>query len=113
MILDLGLSQILPMIDEETGAEPRAISASIADPYILLIRDDSSAVVAALNKDTELEEMDRDDKTLISTKWLTGCLYTDSQGFFSEANKGQKSRASNTVMFLLSGTGSLYVSQTS
>lgn len=100
------------MIDEETGAEPRVISASIADPYLLLIRDDSSAVVAALNKDNELEELDRGDKTLVSTKWLTGCLYTDSQGVFSKVDSNQGKESENVMMFLLSATGSFYVGQT-
>ncbi|TPX19066.1 uncharacterized protein E0L32_011227 [Thyridium curvatum] len=106
---DFGLAQILPMIDEETGAEPRVISASIADPYLLLIRDDSSAVVAALNKDNELEELDRGDKILVSTKWLTGCLYTDSQGVFSKVDSNQGKESENVMMFLLSATGSFYV----
>jgi len=101
------------MIDEETGAEPRVISARIADPYILLVRDDSSAVVAYMNKDHELEELDREDKTLVTTKWLTGCLYSDKSGVFapSEGTSGAKSKET-VLAFLLSAAGTFYVSST-
>ena len=99
------------MMDEETGAEPRAISASIVDPYILVIRDDSSAIVAYMNKDHELEELDREDKTLVTTKWLTGCLYLDQSGTFAAERTPNDKKSSETVyMFLLSGTGTFYVS---
>ncbi|KAJ9151821.1 Protein cft1 [Pleurostoma richardsiae] len=107
---DLGLDQILPMLDEETGAEPRVISASISDPYLLLIRDDSSTFIAQMNKHDELEELEKEDDKLLSTKWLTGCLYADIHGVFDEAqtDKGIKS-GENIIMFLLSSSGALYV----
>jgi len=99
------------MIDEATGAEPRVISASIADPYVLLIRDDSSAVVVYMNKDHELEELEREDKTLVTTKWLTGRLYLDKSGVFAVGDATSDSKTTETVLaFLLSGTGTFYVS---
>ncbi len=99
------------MLDEETGAEPRAVSASIADPFLLIIRDDSSAFVAQIDSSNELEELDKDDQTLTATKWLTGCLYSDTSGVFAEevAGKGVKP-AQSILMFLLSASGALYVS---
>ncbi|KAH6692672.1 CPSF A subunit region-domain-containing protein [Plectosphaerella plurivora] len=107
---DLGLSQILPMLDEETGAEPRVISASIADPYLLLVREDSSILVAAIDKNNELEEVDKVDETLTSVKWLSGCLYKDTHGVFSplQTDKGSTD-AEDVFMFLLSATGALYI----
>ncbi|KAG6368515.1 hypothetical protein INS49_002725 [Diaporthe citri] len=69
---DLGLAMILPMEDEETGAEPRVLSASICDPYLLLIRDDSSALVAEMSSDDELEELEKPEGKLRSTKWVSG-----------------------------------------
>lgn len=105
---DLGLDMILPMQDEETGAEPRVLSASICDPYLLLIRDDSSAFVAHMNSDDELEEVDRTDSALPSTKWVSGCLYDDTTGAFGQAPKEPGDR--KIVMFLLSSTGALHVS---
>jgi cleavage and polyadenylation specificity factor subunit 1 len=112
-VLDFGLSQIVPMLDEETGAEPRAVSASIADPFLLILRDDSSVFVAQMDSSNELEELDRDDATLTTTKWLTGCLYADPSGVFAEevAGKGVKP-AQSILMFLLSASGALHVSAT-
>lgn len=99
---------ILPMEDEETGAEPRVLSASICDPYLLLIRDDSSAFIAEMNSDDELEEIEKVDSILGATKWVSGCLYADTTGEFCE---GQLEKGSSKIfMFLLSVTGSLQVS---
>lgn len=111
MVSDLGLSQILPMLDEETGAEPRVISASIADPYLLLVRDDSSAFIAQMDNNNELEEIEKTDSLLASTKWLAGCLYADKSYIFSEApSKSAVGSGASVIMFLLSTTGALCVS---
>ncbi|KAK4458789.1 protein cft1 [Cladorrhinum samala] len=107
---DLGLSQIVPMLDEETGAEPRAISASIADPYLLIIRDDSSAFIAEMDKDNELEEVEKSDPSLTATKWLAGCLYSDANGLFAAEMADKKSKpAKDVLLFLLSASGALYI----
>lgn len=102
------------MLDEETGAEPRVDYASIADPFILLVRDDASVFIAKIFKNLELEELEREDSALTSTKWATGCLYEDRSGMFSGAqtDKGSKP-GENIVMFLLSKTGALHVSDIS
>ncbi|KXX80155.1 Protein cft1 [Madurella mycetomatis] len=107
---DFGLSQIVPMLDEDTGAEPRAVSASIADPFILIIRDDSSAFIAKIDNSNELEELRKEDQTLATTKWLTGCLYTDTNAIFAEeaAGKGVKP-AQSILMFLLNANGALHI----
>lgn len=98
------------MLDEETGAEPRAVSASIIDPYLLIIRDDSSIFLAEIDSNNEIEEMERTDNTLLSTKWLTGCLYADTRGIFQPSVGEKGSETSQTVMmFLLSSTGALHV----
>ena len=99
------------MYDEDTGAEPKIISASFADPFVLLIRDDASIFVAQCDDDNELEEVERVDDALLSTKWLAGCLYWDSMGYFatSQSDKGIKV-GENVMMFLLSANGALYVS---
>ena len=98
------------MLDDETGAEPRVLSASIADPFLLLIRDDSSVFIAQIDSSNELEELEKTDKVLLSTKWVSGCLYTDKAGTFSEqpTDKGAKP-GENILMFLLSATGALHV----
>jgi cleavage and polyadenylation specificity factor subunit 1 len=98
------------MLDEETNTEPRVVSASIADPYLLLIRDDSSVFVAQIDDSNELEEVERTSETFISTKWLTGCLYTDTRGVFAQAqnDKGMEVRDS-IFMFLVNTAGALHV----
>ncbi|KAI1193251.1 CPSF A subunit region-domain-containing protein [Nemania serpens] len=107
---DFGLSQIVPMLDEETGAEPRIEYASIADPYILLIRDDASIFIAKMDNNQELEELEKDDTALTSKKWITGCLYEDQFGVFLRAPSDKGTKAGDHIlMFLLSKTGALYV----
>ena len=102
------------MEDEDTGAEPNNVSASIADPYLLLIRDDASIYVAVCDASLDLEEVERVDDILLSTKWLTGCLYADTTGAFAsvQSDKGQKA-GDSIMMFLLSAGGALYVSLSS
>lgn len=98
---------ILPMQDEETGAEPRVLHASICDPYLLLIRDDASVFIAQMNADDELEEVEKPEGVVTSTKWISGCLYVDTTGVFS--HKKAENGSKGIFMFLLSNTGGLQV----
>lgn len=97
------------MFDDDTGAEPSIISASFADPFLLLLRDDSSIFVAQCDDNNELEEVEKEDEALSSTQWITGCLYSDSTGIFA-IDKEQKPPGENCFMFLLSAAGALHVS---
>jgi len=104
------------MLDEESGTEPRVLSASIADPYLLLIRDDSSCFILVAKPDSdmeyELEELEKTDVTLNTTKWVTGCLYTDHNGVFSDGSAGKSGKpgqGDNILMFLLCAEGALHV----
>lgn len=99
------------MLDEETGAEPRAVSASIVDPYLLIIRDDGSVFLAQIDNNNEIEEMEKTDSSLTSTKWVAGCLYKDTKGIFQSSYSDSTKQASEAVMmFLLNSTGALHVS---
>jgi cleavage and polyadenylation specificity factor subunit 1 len=98
------------MLDEETGAEPRVTSASIADPYLLLIRDDSSLMLAQIDSNNELEEVEKMDATLQNTKWHSGCLYADTKGTFQPSAGDKGAETEKIMMFLLSSTGALHVS---
>lgn len=99
------------MADEETGAEPKIVSASIADPFLLLCRDDASIFVARCDESNDLEELEREDDTLLSTQWLTGCLYTDNNNVFAPPTADKRRKfGENIMMFLLSTGGALYVS---
>ncbi|CEJ85152.1 hypothetical protein VHEMI03686 [[Torrubiella] hemipterigena] len=107
---DLAVSQILEMEDEATGAEPRAVSASIVDLYILVIRDDGSVFVAKINPshDYELEELKKPVAESDTTKWKAGCLYIDSKRLFSQPATSADEEVP-VVMFLLSSAGSLHI----
>lgn len=99
------------MFDDDTGAEPKIVSASFADPFLLLVRDDASIFVAQCDDSNELEEVEREDDSLLTTKWLTGCLYTDTTHAFTtvQSDRGSK-HGENVMMFLLSAGGALHVS---
>ena len=103
------------MSDELTGAEPKVISASFANPYILLIRDDASVFLLKCDESGDLEEVERSD-SLLATRWLSGGLYQDRNSRFGPRymngpNKGGREPA-NLMMFLLSADGGLQVSLT-
>ncbi|SPO02260.1 related to pre-mRNA 3`-end processing factor CF II [Cephalotrichum gorgonifer] len=104
---DLGLSQIVPMLDEETGTEPRVVKASIADPYLLLIRDDSSVWLGQIDSNMELEEMERGDEKLLSNKWSSGCLFADRDNHFTLSKKTGESPV--ILAFLVNTVGALYI----
>ncbi|KAI9813362.1 MAG: mRNA cleavage and polyadenylation factor subunit [Thelocarpon impressellum] len=103
---DLGLAQILPMMDESTETEPKAVSCSFADPYMLVIRDDASVMVLQSDQSGDLEELERGD-ALVGPRWLSGSLYRDRERFFQvppTMKEGQQ-----VLMFLLSDEGSLCI----
>ncbi|KAL5615017.1 hypothetical protein BROUX41_005082 [Berkeleyomyces rouxiae] len=105
---DFGLSQIVPMMDEETDTEPQILSASIADPYILLLRDDSSVFFAQMDSNCELEEMERGD-SLTSSKFAAGCLYTDTNGVFVANKESANTKTTTVLAFLITTEGSLLI----
>ncbi|RMZ20195.1 hypothetical protein D0859_15805 [Hortaea werneckii] len=71
---ELGLSQIIPMVDEETDAELEVVAVSFSDPYVLVLRDDSSLQVLKIEKSGDVEPLD-DSEASKASKWLSGCLY--------------------------------------
>lgn len=96
--LELGLTQILPMDDEETGADLHIIGSSFADPYLMVLRDDSSVIfLHADEKGGDMEQLDRPE-SFTSTKWLSGCVYKSS------------AVDDKAYAFLLTAEGSLRVS---
>jgi cleavage and polyadenylation specificity factor subunit 1 len=95
--IDLGLSQIFPVIDEETDAELTVVHSSFCDPYLLLLREDSSLQILQVDKSGDLDELERGDAALAS-KWLSGSIYKSEK-------TGDKALA-----FLLNADGGLSVS---
>ncbi|KAI9866633.1 MAG: mRNA cleavage and polyadenylation factor subunit [Trichoglossum hirsutum] len=106
-VIDLSLSQIIPMFDDVTGAEPKIVSASFADPYLLLVRDDASILILVSDEGGEIEEFDKSE-ALLSTQWLSGCLYTDRDDMLGASKEGiRNSRRPDILMFLLTTEGCL------
>jgi cleavage and polyadenylation specificity factor subunit 1 len=100
------MAQIYPIWDEDEGDERFAVSASFADPYLLIIRDDSSVLLLHSDESGDLDELSKPD-TISSQSWLCGCLYTDKHSVFEEGNTTQ-----TTYMFLLNQECKLFVSAT-
>ncbi|KAF2674469.1 protein CFT1 [Microthyrium microscopicum] len=93
---DFGLEQIIPVVDEETDADLTVIAVSFCDPYMLLLRGDSSITIFEATSSGDIEEMDR-GKQLQERAWMSGCLYRPS------------SVDSKVYAFLMSSEGSLEV----
>ncbi len=72
---DFGLAQIFPLNDEDSEVEVKAVAASFADPYLLVIRDDKNFIVLESDKSGDLDEVERGEGAL-NGEWLAGCLYT-------------------------------------
>jgi len=101
---------MFPLTDENADAEPRAIRASFADPYILLFRDNSSVMVLGADESGDLDEIALCE-TLQENQWLSGSLYDDANDTFClEIQDDEEEEFGNVLMFLLSVAGGLYVS---
>ena len=108
---DLGLAQIYPLADEESDAGPKVVSASFGDPYVLLVRDDSSAVVLTADESGDLDEVSQSN-AFKAGKWLSGSLYEDSNDILRlEYPEESEDEAGNVLMFLLTAKGGLQVRQ--
>ncbi|KAF5849521.1 hypothetical protein GGP41_005002 [Bipolaris sorokiniana] len=70
---ELNMDQILPMEDEESGNELNVINASFADPYLLVLREDSSVKIFRATGDGELEDVEATG--LSNSQWLSASLF--------------------------------------
>lgn len=106
---DFGLSQILPLNeddDDETTSQPKVVSATFTDPYILVIRDDSSVLVLTIDERGEIDDTTKE----VKGQWLSGSLYEDSNDILRlEFPEDSDEEAGNVLMFLLSSAGGLQV----
>ncbi|KAJ6109745.1 hypothetical protein N7486_001980 [Penicillium sp. IBT 16267x] len=98
---DLGLAQIYPMWDEDTDEERIAVSASFADPYLAILRDDSSLLLLQTDASGDLEEASLSDE-MSMLKWHSGCLYHDKHQSFSALHSKSSVTERNILLFLLS-----------
>lgn len=107
--LDLGLAQIYPIWDEDTDEERLAVSASFVDPYIAILRDDSSLLVLQADDSGDLDEVSLPDE-ISSSKWQSSCLYHDKHEAFSNSPPPPNAAKENVLIFLLSMDSKLSVS---
>lgn len=109
-LLDLGLAQIYPVWDEDTSEERMAVSTSLADPYLAILRDDSTLLLLQADDSGDLDELPINE-TITSIKWLSCCLYRDTNKVFSfSESTPDGSSESDILLFLLSSDGKLFVS---
>jgi cleavage and polyadenylation specificity factor subunit 1 len=73
---ELGMEQIIPMEDEQTGDELNIINASFADPYLLVQREDSSVKIYKATGDGEVEDVEATGFSGI--RWLSASLFQSS-----------------------------------
>jgi cleavage and polyadenylation specificity factor subunit 1 len=92
---DLTLSQIIPMEDEESGAELNIVHTSTCDPYLLVILDDGSMQVHQV-QGKEVEPLTCHGATEEKI-WLSGSIY------------GGHLTRGDPVLFLLGSNGSLHM----
>lgn len=91
------------MWEEDSQDERIAVSASFSDPYLLILRDDSSVLLLHLDTRGDLDEVAIND-TISSQSWLSGCLYQDTKGVICPDSQKE------SLLFLLSADCKLYVS---
>lgn len=97
------------MTDDITGAGPKVFSATFADPYVLLLRDDLSIMVLKADESGDLDEIEQ-GKASREPKWLSGSLYEDSNDVLRlESDDDNEDEAGNVLMFLLNSQGGLEV----
>jgi cleavage and polyadenylation specificity factor subunit 1 len=98
-------------VDEDTDADAKAIGASFADPYILILKDDSSIFLLKTDKKGELDEIDL-GPDLSQGKYTSAVLYCDQQGIFTGRKSGQGTPLTAELccfMALLSQDGSFSI----
>jgi cleavage and polyadenylation specificity factor subunit 1 len=91
------------MFDEDSGNEPKILSASFADPYLLLIRDDSSLMILSVDANGDIDELDK-PVNLSQNSWQSGSLYHDT----SRLNPSKEDRP--ILLFLANNEGHIQVS---
>ncbi|CAK4030828.1 related to CFT1 [Lecanosticta acicola] len=72
----LALNQIIPMVDDETDEEFNIVHVSFCDPFVLVVRDNSSVQVLQV-QGREIEPLEAEG-AVSGSKWLGGCVYSGS-----------------------------------
>ena len=99
------------MSEDPTHDDPKVVGASFAEPYLLLLRDDSTIVILKADDAGELEEVES-QSMLAGGKWVSGSLFDDSNDVFRlESNEeDMDDEGGSILLFLLNIDGGLLVS---
>ena len=101
-----GISQILPIVDEDEDQLARAVHADFAEPYMTVLKDDQTLMLLKADKNGELEELDLPDPSMTLA---SASLYIDSSDFF-QASRYQATSADPPVLLtLLETSGTLSI----
>ncbi|KIY00921.1 uncharacterized protein Z520_03587 [Fonsecaea multimorphosa CBS 102226] len=102
---NFGLSQIFPVVDEEEGQTARAVKATFAESYLILIRDDGNMTLLKADRAGELDEVEV-STSLKNKSVLSASLYHDSSDFFQTSRFYEGAGASRgPVLALLTSEG--------
>ncbi|OQV04048.1 CPSF A subunit domain-containing protein [Cladophialophora immunda] len=102
---NFGLSQIFPVVDEEEGQTARAVKATFAEPYLILVRDDGNMTLLKADRAGELDEVEL-STTLKNNSVLSASLYHDTSDFFQTSRFYESAGASRgPVLALLTSEG--------
>lgn len=107
--IDLGLAQIYLIWDEDTDEERHAMSASFADPYLAVLRDDFSLLLLQVDDSGDLDEVPIPDE-ISTSKWSSACLLHDKYHSFSPLGLKPRETQGGVLLFLLSEEHRLSVS---
>jgi cleavage and polyadenylation specificity factor subunit 1 len=88
-----------------------AVSASFIDPYLVILRDDSSVLLLQADSSGDLDEVSL-PQAISTSKWRSGCLYHDKSQSFSPADSTPDSTTQDErLLFLLGLDSKLSVSR--
>lgn len=105
----LGLSQIYPVWDEDTSDERMAVTTSLADPYLAILRDDSTLLLLQADDSGDLDEVEL-NKHIATSNWLSCCLYFDKTGIFSSTSETSgEATLRGMTLFLMSQDCRLFI----
>lgn len=88
----------------------KVVSASFADPYLLIRRDNSSIMILKADERGEIDELDRGEM-IINKSWVSGCLYraaaSDDSTLVCLLGAGGGLKVRRTLAFLSIATNDL------
>ncbi|PYH46687.1 cleavage/polyadenylation factor CFT1 [Aspergillus saccharolyticus JOP 1030-1] len=106
---DLGLTQIYPIWDDDTIDERMAVSASFADPCLVILRDDSTLLFLQVDDSGDLDEITLHEQLAAKT-WISCSLYNDKTDTFACVNPVFKGQLDGSLyLFLLDQDYRLHV----